>query len=431
MKPIVLQTITTILAIVVCFFGFSYIITRSIEQHRTKAVPPFADIVSEKLHEMTEGLPPDQLPGAVQEYGDLLGAQAEVVPLEGTEFPEYVGPRVRGGEMGWHGDRDGVTLYEPLPDGEHVAVVGPVTGYFDPEPADLAKAVLLMLAVAVIAATIPVIPMARRLRRLERATQALGEGALDARVPVRDRGPMGELEKRFNEMAARVEELLASQQSMVQAVAHEIRTPIARIQFQLEMMEMAQDRQEHVRRAGELREELEDLDAMVGELLVFTRYDRGTTGVEIEPIDVADAVAEQVRRATERYPEVEVELDGITEDLRVEAHPRSFHRVLKNLVENGLRYAEGRLVIRARTAADGGLELCVEDDGPGVPEPDRERIFEPFARVDDSRDRKTGGVGLGLAIVHRILQVHGGEVDVEDAPGGGARFVTRWPRRAA
>ncbi len=427
MRPVVLQTITIFVAIVVCFVGFMYIMTRSIEQHRTEAVPPFSDIVASNLYERVDGLPADELPAAVAEFGEVMHTETRLVSLAGTEFPDYVRPRLEQGKPDWHGDREGVTLYLPLSDGVHVVELGPVEGVFDPEPAVLAQIVLLMLAVAVIAATIPLIPMARRVRRLEHATQALGEGALDARVRVRDRSPVGELEKRFNEMAGRVEELLASQQALVQGVAHELRTPIARIQFQLEMLEMAPDREEHVRRASELRGELEELDEMVGELLVLTRYDRGTTGLTLESVDVADAVAQQIRRAADRHPEIEVRLDGVTDDLRVQAHARSFHRVLKNLVENGLRYAEQHVVVRAVPAADGGLEIHVEDDGPGVPEPDRERIFEPFARVDDSRDRATGGVGLGLAIVHRILQAHGGEVRVEDADGGGARFVTRWP----
>jgi len=430
-RPLVLQTITIFVAIVICFVGFMFIMTRSIEQHRTEAVPPFSDIVASNLLERVDGLPEEELPAAVAEFGELMDTPTELVLLEGTEFPEYVRPRLENGQPGWHGDREGIRLYLPLSDGKHIVELGPVEGVFDPEPALLAKIVALMIAVAVIAATIPMIPLARRVRQLERAIQALGEGALDARVRVRDRSPVGELEQRFNEMAGRVEELLATQQSLVQAVAHEIRTPIARIQFQLEMMEMAKDEAEHARRAGELRAELDELDEMVGELLVFTRYDRGAADLPTEPVDVADAVAQQVRRAAERYPEIEVELDGVTDELRIEAHARSFHRVLKNLVENGLRYAEESLVIRALPEAAGGLELHVQDDGPGVPEPDRERIFEPFARVDDSRDRDTGGVGLGLAIVHRILAAHGGEVVVEEADGGGARFVTRWPGRPA
>jgi two-component system, OmpR family, sensor histidine kinase RstB len=431
MKPVVIQTASVLLAIVLCFAGFQFIIGRSIDQQRTEFVPPFADVLAEQLYEMTDGLPDDELSDAVAHYGELLHADAELVPLAGTAFPEYIGPRLEAGQAGWQGDRDGVTIYLPLRDGRHAVVLGPVQGIFSPDPADVAKAVLLMLLVAVAAATIPMIPMARRLRRLDRATQALGEGSLDARVPVRKGGPVGDLEHRFNQMADRVEELLAGQQQLVQAVAHEIRTPIARVQFQLEMMELAQDDAERQRRATELRDELDELDEMVGELLVFSRYDRGTTGLSMEAIDIADAVEQQVRRAAERYPEIDVSLDGIDDGTTVVAHHRSFHRVLQNLVANALRYAEHRVVIRVQAKPDGALELQVEDDGPGIPEPDRERIFEPFARVDDSRNRGTGGVGLGLAIVHRILEAHGGDVFVEAGEGGGARFVTRWPGRAS
>lgn len=427
MRPLIVQTVTVLVAVVLCFAGFRVIILRSLDQHRTEVVPPFGDVLADRLFEMTEDLPDAELPTVVARYGELMHTDAELVPLAGRTFPPHVRPRLEAGQVGWKGNRDGVTLYLPLRDGRHVVILGPVQGMFEPDTGDVGKAILLMLAVAVFTAMIPMIPLAHRVRRLDRATQALGEGALDARVPVRKGGPIGDLEQRFNEMADRVEELLAGQQRLVQAVAHEIRTPIARIQFQLEMIELAQDDAERQRRAAELRAELDEFDEMVGELLVFCRYDRGTTGLPVEAIDIADAVEQQVRRAAERYPEIDVTLDGVDDGTTVMAHHRSFHRVLQNLVANALRYAERRVVIHAQTEPDGALVLQVEDDGPGVPEPDRERIFEPFARVDDSRDRGTGGVGLGLAIVHRILEAHGGQVFAEVADGGGARFVTVWP----
>jgi two-component system sensor kinase ParS len=111
----------------------------------------------------------------------------------------------------------------------------------------------------------------------------------------------------------------------------------------------------------------------------------------------------------------------------VELHPRYMSRALLNLVQNAVRYASQRVDIELKATA-AGYELLVDDDGGGIAEADRERVFEPFIRLDESRDRGTGGAGLGLAIVKRVAANHGGTIEIQDSPLGGARFVLRWPR---
>jgi two-component system sensor histidine kinase RstB len=192
------------------------------------------------------------------------------------------------------------------------------------------------------------------------------------------------------------------------------------------MMALATTDEERDRRENEVREELEELDELVGELLAFTRYDAGTTELNAADVDVRAAVDDQLQRLSAERDDIALVADDVPSGLTVTAHPRSFRRVLRNLVANAQRFAASQVTIRARTDGD-ALVLEVNDDGPGIPEADRTRIFEPFARLDDSRDRATGGVGLGLAIVHRILEAHGGSVHIEESPTGGARFVTRWP----
>jgi two-component system, OmpR family, sensor histidine kinase RstB len=244
---------------------------------------------------------------------------------------------------------------------------------------------------------------------------------------VRRADAIGSLERHFNVMADQVQTLLGSHHQLVQAVAHEIRTPLSRVSFGLEMMALATTDEERARREGEVREELEELDELVGELLTFTRYDAGTAELLTAEVDVRAAVDEQLGRLDPEREDVALVADEVPADLLATAHPRSFRRVLRNLMANAQRFASSQVTIRAHTDGD-TVVLTVDDDGPGISEADRARIFEPFARLDDSRDRATGGVGLGLAIVRRILEAHGGSVRIEDAPGGGARFVTRWPR---
>lgn len=109
--------------------------------------------------------------------------------------------------------------------------------------------------------------------------------------------------------------------------------------------------------------------------------------------------------------------------------PKLVARALLNLIRNGARYASRTVLLAAARDASGALVLSVDDDGPGIPAAERARVFEPFQRLDSSRDRQTGGFGLGLAIVRRVAQVHGGDVRLEDSPLGGARFVITLPVR--
>jgi len=120
----------------------------------------------------------------------------------------------------------------------------------------------------------------------------------------------------------------------------------------------------------------------------------------------------------------------VADDLVARAEPRLFARAVENLLRNALRYARERVVVSA-WVTEGRLEVAVRDDGPGSPAEARERVFQPFGRLDRSRSRAEGGAGLGLAIARRIVERHGGSTGILDAPEGGAELRTRWPLTAA
>ena len=165
---------------------------------------------------------------------------------------------------------------------------------------------------------------------------------------------------------------------------------------------------------------------MVQELLAYSRYDSGKAPLAPQPVPLRDALERLVAKLPEGAPPVSLEPAPDAPDC-VQADARAFDRALRNLLANAARHADVQVRVSWQRGDD-ELILAVEDDGPGVPQGDREQIFEPFARLDASRERASGGVGLGLAIVQRILGAHGGEVRVEDSALGGARFVTTWPR---
>jgi len=319
-----------------------------------------------------------------------------------------------------------MTAYILINGGDKVVVIGP---HRRPLPFDWRHLLLVLsvvLPVVGVAGYLLAYPFAKRLRTLEKAAQALREGDLSARAPIDSPDAVGSLAQQFNAMADKMQELLESQRHLMQAVAHELRTPIARIDFHLEMLRDAPDSAQREARAEDIESEIGELNDLVGELLVYSRFDVETGPLKKKSLPLPETAHEVVDRLRATRPEIEVLVRGDAEE--VIAHETYFRRALQNLVANAKRYAKSQVVVEYERD-DGGLRLSVVDDGPGIKEEDRQRIFEPFTRVDDSRSRESGGAGLGLAIVARILKSHGGTVRVADGGATGSRFVTFWPDR--
>lgn len=364
---------------------------------------------------------PQELEAWLVSLSDDVGVPLSVQELSTEAGEPEAGPRHTRSSRGWvsvsvpsGGDRAVAVQFK-----EHFArpkgwmVLTPLTG---------------MLAVSVVAATLLLLPMIRRLERLQEATVAIGAGRLDVQVQEGDEDAIGALERHFNEMVDRVRALLEGQRQLLQAVAHEIRTPIARIRWAQEMVATTTDAEDRTRRLAIVDHQIDELDELISELLVFHRYDRGTAGLPRRSISVVPVVREAVERIVALHPKLDIQIQLGEQEPIVEAHLRSFERVLRNLLGNASKHAQSRVVIEVRDSGD-GVVVDVLDDGPGVPAAVRERIFEPFARVDTSRNRGSGGVGLGLAIIRRIMDAHGGTITVGDADLGGARFTAFWPDR--
>jgi len=268
------------------------------------------------------------------------------------------------------------------------------------------------------------LPLARRMRAIERAVEELSRGNFNARVEGDRDDALGPIATALDRSAERLKRLFAERVELLQAVSHEIGTPLSRMRFHLEILERATDaaqREKHLRAIdGEIRE----LDEMSSELVHWMEADAAELPLQDVPVRARlEELVELERAASPR--EVPVTLD-IPEEAVARAEPRLFARAIENLVRNALRYARERVVVSARVAA-GKLEIAVRDDGPGIPAEARERVFQPFVRLDRSRSRSEGGAGLGLAIARRIVERHGGSIEILDAPEGGAELRTRWP----
>jgi two-component system sensor histidine kinase RstB len=272
----------------------------------------------------------------------------------------------------------------------------------------------------------------RRLRGVERAATRIATGQLEARVPDAGTDSVGRLAKAFNGMASHLQRLLAVQREMVSAVAHELRTPVARLRFGLEMAGSAQTPEARHRYLEDMDGDIDDLDRLVDEMLVYTRLERGSPELTFQSVDLSALVDQVIGELAPLRPAVLVERgpckpasDGSSV---VDAEPHYMRRALSNLISNAMRHAETRVEVSFVIDAD-RAKLVVDDDGPGVPEEAWEKVFAPFLRLDDSRTRASGGHGLGLSIVRRITYWHGGRSQIGHSELGGARFTLVWPRK--
>jgi signal transduction histidine kinase len=261
-----------------------------------------------------------------------------------------------------------------------------------------ALGLFLALALIALAVGIGVYPLARRLtsrlERLQAGVESLGAGRLSARVKVEGADEIARLAQSFNRAAARIEDLVGAHKALLANASHELRTPLARIRMSVELL---RDAAEPERRAG-LEQDIAELDALVDEILLASRLDVLGKPETQEEVDLLALAAEECARYEGTV------LDGDPTVLR--GDPRLLRRMIRNLLENAHRHGATPVEVSVRRAG-GAVELRICDAGAGVPEAERERVFEPFHRASGAR--QGAGTGLGLALVQAIARQHGGE----------------------
>ncbi|BDG02264.1 sensor histidine kinase [Anaeromyxobacter oryzae] len=301
-----------------------------------------------------------------------------------------------------------------------------------PPPELLGLAVLLValgIAAALLGSSI-----AAPLDRLARTAHALGSGDLGARTGLRRRDELGDVARAFDEMADGMVGLIRSQTELIANVAHELRTPLARIRVALDL---AADGDAAVARESlaEIGEDLAELEGLVNDVLATARMDLaantatgGTPPMRRAALDVAEVVGAATERLRHRYPDrrVEVELEpGLP---AIDGDAVLLRRAIDNLLDNARKYSPPGSELRVR-ALRRGEEVAIEvvDRGEGIAAEDLDRIFTPFFRADRSRARATGGVGLGLPLARRIAEAHGGTLVARSAPGAGTTMTVTLP----
>jgi signal transduction histidine kinase len=248
-------------------------------------------------------------------------------------------------------------------------------------------------------------------------------GTLHRRVPVPDsQDEIARLAGTMNQMLERLESSSARQRAFVSDASHELRSPVTSIRATLEVALRNRERIDWPDVAHQVLHEDDRMDRVVGDLLDLARVEENSDSLARAPfVDLEDVVFEEVPRVR-RHP---VQTERVSAG-RVRGRRDQLARVVRNLLDNADRHAGDHVEV-ALSSNNGTVDLVVEDDGPGIPEADRERVFDRFTRLDEGRTRDAGGAGIGLAIVRAIVERHGGGVRVEQGMNGGARFVVSLP----
>lgn len=279
-------------------------------------------------------------------------------------------------------------------------------------------AALIGIALAVGIAAYPVVrQLTRRLERLEQGVAEFGDGNLSARVNISGHDEIARLAKTFNTSADRIEALLLAHKTLLANASHELRSPLSRLRMALERL--SQNGQGMAQ--AEIARNIDELDQLVEEILLSSRLQAGNADIfHEERVDLAGLLAEECAAfgAELNVP------DG--SEIVVNGDVRLLRRLFRNLLDNAARYGGEASVEVTAGVEDGEAWARVCDRGPGIPEDEREKIFEPFYRMKQAPESK-GGVGLGLALVRQIAEKHKGDVRCLAREGGGSCFEVRLP----
>ena len=357
----------------------------------------------------------------------------ERISLDRTLTPDQVS-KLDAGDIAI--DHDGQIMYRRLGTSSKVLVVGPLAANRNPElterlPFDLRLRLLTWSLIGVIfgiALWFWVHPVWRDLETLRQTARDLGDGDFEARSPPARSKLFAALSDTMNSMAERVQQLLATHRELSSAISHELRTPIARMRFALEMLSGTDDRAERERLWAMMEADLGELDHLIDTSLTYARFEREAPEPHFSSVRFADWLSDEVDavRLLGRDLKITVDTAKLPENLAVDVDRKAMPYALRNLLRNAFKYASGQIAVSAELR-ERSIVVHVDDDGIGIPPEDRESVFSAFTRLDRSRDRATGGYGLGLAITRRVLELHGGTATADTAPLGGARFTLNWP----
>ena len=366
-------------------------------------------------------LPPERWPARMGEQSRQLNLPLQAGTLTSQPLAREDQAFLEAGNIVIVEEDD--TFLQRIPGTDQVLIVGPVpylSYLHELHWVDVGLLLLIGLSLG-----LPILlwlrPHWRGLQQLEQTARRVGDGDLSSRTGLPASSSLARVGRTFDQMAEQLQAMLASRKQLTDAIAHELRTPLVRLRYRLAMLEPQPGEAD---RQG-LERDLGVLDALIEEMLTYARLDRPELPLQRSDLELGGWAAEHLADWQALRPEKRLEFVPPASPLPWRGDARLLARALENLIGNALRHAVSRVTLRMEQQQEQYL-LTVSDDGPGIDPALAPQIFEPFVRLDQSRDRRTGGAGLGLAIVRSIARHHGGEVQLLPSETG-ARFCLALP----
>jgi len=345
-------------------------------------------------------------------YGRMMGGPGVAEGAETTGGKGYYGAG------GYPAGRPGVAfvVQTRLGDGARVTFDSRQPAETVSWPGRLLISLVVLLAAVVVLTLIAVRWVTRPLKTLAQAAEELGRDI--NRPPLDEEGPLevGRAARAFNTMQERLAGFIRERTGIFAAMSHDLKTPITRLRLRAELLDDPELR-------AKFAKDLQEMEELVSVTLDFMRG--LDSGVTTQPIDVGALLESLQEDAIEVGGEVRIEGAALTP---FHGNPQALKRCVGNLIGNAVSYGKSATLVVEDSA--GQLRIHVRDRGPGIPEADLERVFEPFYRREGSRSRETGGTGLGLSIARSIARAHGGDIVLHNLPEGGLEAVLTLPRKA-
>jgi signal transduction histidine kinase len=373
-------------------------------------------------------LPSAERAGALQTLAAGWGFPVQL--LNSDDFagdPDLAAEIASGDILVFVDSREAPILYRQLDAGGAVLAIGPL-----PQAAQGTWYETLVITAYYTLVALLVLwwirPFYRDLTLLRRAAADFGKADFSTRVKLSDKSSILPVAQSFNAMADRIEYLVEAHKELTHAVSHELRTPLARFRFSLEILARNTDPDKKQHYLDNMKADVAELETLIDELLSYARLSEENLLTNLVDMDLRGWLQQEITTYADQNITLHCSFSSNSPGrlFRSSFNPDLMARAVHNIIRNGLRYARSSINVNVH-AGESMIEIRICDDGPGIPDAMQEKIFEPFARLETSRDKSSGGYGLGLAIAARILQRHKGSIHVENCAPCGACFILRWP----
>ncbi len=260
-------------------------------------------------------------------------------------------------------------------------------------------------------------PLITQLRKLRQTTKAFGEGQLQQRIKVKPASYIASIETEFNHMAQRIESLISDNKLLSDAVAHDLRTPLARLRFGIEILQETEKPATRAKYQNRLSRDIDEMERLVNVLLNYARIEQSMLAAKRQNINLNELISQCAGALTDTNKIINW---PATSDAIINGDANYLSMLINNLLGNALQYCEDEITI-AVEKADARVRLLVSDDGPGIAKEKRSELLKPFIRGEQAREKQ--GYGMGLAIVAKIAQLHDAQLEIRDSVAlGGAEF---------